>query len=187
MKHHLLTWLLSVAMAAGSVLAGEDDFRSLSDIEAALDPLEFAANYDGVRVSIDLTIHFDFDSAHIKPESNPQLDALGQALTGERLGNYRFKVIGHTDGVGSAAYNQRLSERRANAVMTALIQEYGVDSARLVAEGKGYSQPKPGLAPTASQHRRVEVQTLPTLPGDERSERTSRGKDEGLGGIRIED
>jgi outer membrane protein OmpA-like peptidoglycan-associated protein len=183
MKRHLVAWLMPVALASGSMLGSENDFRSLSDIEAALDPLEFAADYDGVRVSIDLTIHFDFDSARIKPESKAQLDALGQALTGERLGACRFKVIGHTDGVGSAAYNQLLSERRANAVITALINQYGVNPEQLVSQGKGYSQPKPGLASDAPRHRRVEVQTIRCQ--DQREPGTD-DQDDGLGGIRVD-
>lgn len=156
----LFTWLLPVAFATGSVLASSEDFRSVSDIEAALDPLEFVADYDGVRVSIDLTIHFAFDSARIQPQSEAQLDALGNALSGERLAGYRFKLIGHTDGVGSVAYNQQLSEARANAVRDALISRYQVDAERLFAEGQGETQLKPGLADDAAAHRRVEVQTL---------------------------
>ena len=176
-------FLLPAAFAAGSVWAADHDgFRSLGDIEAALDPLEIIADYDGVRVSIDLTIAFAFDSDELLPEAQPQIEALGTALSGERLGVYRFKLIGHTDGVGGAAYNQRLSERRAARVKQALVKDYGVQPDRLIAEGKGFSQPKPGLPPDAAQHRRVEVQTVREAPDSSPDEQAT---DE-LGGIKVD-
>lgn len=186
MYRQFLALLLPAALAAGSVLANDETVRSLSEIEAALDPLEFAADYDGVRVSIDLTVHFDFDSATIRPESTAQLDALGNALSGDRLADYRFKLIGHTDGIGGADYNLRLSRMRAEAVRTRLVEAYGIAPERLIAEGRGYSEPKPGLPPDAAPHRRVEVQRLHRQNADEQREAPIDSNDD-LGGIRRED
>ena len=69
--------------------------------------------------------------------------------------------------------------------MQALVEQYGVEPARLVAKGKGFSQPKKGLAPDAAQHRRVEVQTI--RADGEQGEADGDAKDDGLGGIRFED
>ena len=162
-----LMLLLLALFGAGSALAQSGDaFRPLHDIEDALDPIGFA-NYDGVRYfGIDLSVPFAFDSARILPEAAPQLEALAQALSGERLQGRRFRVVGHTDGVGSQTYNLALSQRRADAVRQALIA-HGIAADRLETQGQGFAQPRPNLPPEAAEHRRVEVRTLPdTPPGD---------------------
>ena len=180
----LLLLLLPVALAAGSAYAADgDDFRSLSDIESALDPLEFVVDYGGVRVSIDLTIAFAFDSDRILPEAEPQIEALGNALAGERLAGYRFRLIGHTDGVGSAGYNLGLSQRRAESVKKAMVDGYAIDPERLIAVGKGFTQPKPGLSPDDAAHRRVEVQTIRETDEQEPEPDNTDASDDG---IRIE-
>lgn len=172
--------LLAAAWAAASANAQDDgDFRNLGAIEDALDPLQFA-NHDGVRhYGIDLSIAFAFNSDQLLPESTPQIEALGQALSGERLAAHRFVVIGHTDSKGTAAYNLDLSLRRANTVRNALIQNYAIDPARLDVEGKGFSQPKPNLPPTAAANRRVEVRTLMPVeqPAAEEDEPPAPNKD----------
>lgn len=160
----ILMLLLPALFGAGSAYAQNGDaFRPLHDIEDALDPIDFA-NYDGVRYyGIDLSIPFAFDSARILPEAAAQLEALAQALSGERLQGRRFRVIGHTDGVGADAYNLALSQRRADSVRAALIEK-GIAPERLETEGKGFTQPRPSLPPEAAEHRRVEVRTLPDAP-----------------------
>lgn len=165
--NRIVLMLLPALFWAGSTLAQSgEDFRPLQDIEDALDPIDFA-NYDGVRYyGIDLSIPFAFDSARILPEATPQLEALAQALSGERLQGCRFRVIGHTDGVGSQSYNLALSQRRADAVRQALIAQ-GIAADRLETEGKGFSHPRPNLPPEAAEHRRVEVRTLPDTPQPE--------------------
>jgi len=84
-------------------------------------------------------ITFDFDKADIKPESKPQLDEIGGLLkTDEGL---KLMVTGHTDNQGGAAYNLDLSRRRADAVVTALAEGYGIASDRLMAQGVGLAAP----------------------------------------------
>jgi outer membrane protein OmpA-like peptidoglycan-associated protein len=73
------------------------------------------------------------------------------------LAPYRFRIIGHTDAVGSEEYNQRLSEQRANRVRETLIEEFGIAPRRLVAEGAGESDLIGGLPNDAPEHRRVEI------------------------------
>ncbi len=86
---------------------------------------------------------FDFDKSVLKPEGKGMLDDLVRTLAGA---NYDvILAIGHTDRIGSAAYNQKLSERRANAAKDYLVSK-GIAASRVTAEGRGKKQPitKPG-------------------------------------------
>ncbi len=83
-------------------------------------------------------INFDFDKSNIKPEFAPVLDEAAQILKD----NPRVKVTieGHTDSIGTVAYNQKLSERRANAVKHYLVSK-GVEAGRLDTIGYGKTRP----------------------------------------------
>ena len=106
---------------------------------------------------IDLDIPFDFNSDALRSDVMASLVTLGQALTSDDLSDYRFIVAGHTDGVGSASYNQELSERRAAAVRTFLIDAFGIEEERLVAIGFGFEQLANSENPEADENRRVEI------------------------------
>jgi OOP family OmpA-OmpF porin len=91
------------------------------------------------KIVITQKIHFEFDRAVIRPISYPILDDVAYLL--QRNPQIRLiRVEGHTDWIGSDAYNQQLSERRANAVRNYLIQK-GIEPDRLVAVGYGESRP----------------------------------------------
>jgi outer membrane protein OmpA-like peptidoglycan-associated protein len=87
--------------------------------------------------SVNLTVNFPNGSADLTPEAMATLDALGKALASSDLANYRFRIEGHTDTVGSPEYNRALSERRAEAVVSYIESKYGVESSRLQAVGMG--------------------------------------------------
>lgn len=99
---------------------------------------------------------FDFDQASLKANSRDSITTLANYL----IKNPDRKVIveGYTDSKGSAAYNQGLSERRANAVKNALVRA-GVDPSRIVAQGYGQEYPVASNATNSgrAQNRRVEV------------------------------
>jgi outer membrane protein OmpA-like peptidoglycan-associated protein len=76
----------------------------------------------------------------------------------------RFRIEGHTDGQGSQAYNQALSERRAAAVRRELMAVHGVDPAQLDALGLGKSQLLDPSQPLAAANRRVRVINLGGTP-----------------------
>ena len=84
-------------------------------------------------------IHFDFDKADIKPESKAQLDEIAKLLTANPA--LKLRVTGHTDNKGSAAHNQVLSGHRADAIVAALVANYGITADRLTSAGLGASMP----------------------------------------------
>ena len=77
-------------------------------------------------ISFSATALFDFDKAVLKPEGKAELRELGEYIKGKGVQVVDIDVVGHTDSIGTEAYNQKLSERRANAVKDFLTGE-GVD------------------------------------------------------------
>ena len=110
--------------------------------------------------SVDLVIQFDLDSAKLKNESRPLLDDLVSAMKNDRLANVKFKVEGHTDEQGSEQHNMKLSQNRADSVISYLTSK-GVESGRLAGEGKGFSELLLPEKPKAAENRRVRVTTQP--------------------------
>ncbi len=109
------------------------------------------------KPNIDLEITFDYNSAEISAKSLPSVQALGKALTNPDLKGSTFVVAGHTDAAGSDAYNQDLSERRADSIKRYLTDKYGVAAADLVTVGYGESKLKDPGQPLAEANRRVQV------------------------------
>jgi outer membrane protein OmpA-like peptidoglycan-associated protein len=103
--------------------------------------------------ALSLPVRFAFDSADILPGARAQLDALADGiklLAPESI----VMVEGHTDAVGSEAYNLELSRARAHAVRNYLVQRHGIDTARLKTVGYGEGRPiEPGNAPAAANRR----------------------------------
>jgi len=105
-------------------------------------------------------ILFDIDKANIKPTSKPTLDQVAKLLKDDPT--LKLEVAGHTDSTGSAAHNLALSQRRAAAVVQALIKTYGIDAARLKAKGYGDTKPVAGndTEEGRAKNRRVELKKL---------------------------
>lgn len=104
-------------------------------------------------------IGFDFDSAVIRPESDAILASLFDGLSHE--GDRRIEIIGHSSSEGQADYNRDLSQRRAEAVVAALVA-LGLEPSRISANGRGEDDPIASNENEAgrSMNRRVEVQCL---------------------------
>ena len=104
-------------------------------------------------VSFNLDVEFETDSAQIRPGFQEDIEDLAEFLTS--LPILRF-IGGHTDSVGSAAYNQTLSQKRADAVKRALVWQ-GIDASRIEAVGFGEARPIGDNATRAGreQNRRV--------------------------------
>jgi outer membrane protein OmpA-like peptidoglycan-associated protein len=113
-----------------------------------------------LQPTLDLTIHFDLDSATVREESKRPLQNLASALKDGRLGLFKFQVEGHTDSRGSAAYNEGLSARRAESVAAFLTTE-GVAQDRLVSVGKGFREPLDTENTKSAVNRRVRIVTQP--------------------------
>jgi outer membrane protein OmpA-like peptidoglycan-associated protein len=106
------------------------------------------------------SIQFAFNSAELKPESIQTLRNLGNALNRELKGEKKFLIEGHTDAVGTEAYNIDLSKRRAEAVKDFLVDKLGVDASRLEAVGKGDTDPADPQHPKGPENRRVVIANL---------------------------
>jgi OOP family OmpA-OmpF porin len=91
------------------------------------------------RVSFAADTLFAFDRADLGPQGKVALDQFAHELGGMQFD--RIAVEGHTDRLGSQAYNQKLSTRRAEAVKAYLVEPAGVDAARISAVGKSESEP----------------------------------------------
>src|ERR1700744_5528601 len=109
------------------------------------------------KPKIDLEINFDYNSAHISAKSLPSVQALGRALSNPDLKGSTFIVAGHTDAAGGDAYNQDLSERRADSIKRYLIDKFGIAGTDLVTVGYGKTQLKDPANPLAEVNRRVQV------------------------------
>jgi len=114
-------------------------------------------NSDGCPKTTPLNITFKNNSSEIKGESDAHIQAYAEFLI--KHTNYSAKIIGYTDSLGSASYNKRLSQKRANAVMKLLIS-LGVNKKQLKAEGKGEASP---IATNATpegraKNRRIEAE-----------------------------
>jgi outer membrane protein OmpA-like peptidoglycan-associated protein len=105
-------------------------------------------------------IFFDLDKATLKPESYVELRRLARFL--KQNPKVRIQLRGHTDSQGSKAYNKDLSERRAQAVKSYLVEEHEIDPARLAAKGFGESMPIATNETEAgrAQNRRTEFRVL---------------------------
>jgi outer membrane protein OmpA-like peptidoglycan-associated protein len=115
---------------------------------------------DLLKLTLQNEVMFDFDSAAVKPAFESTLRKLANVLA-DYDGN-RVQIVGHTDGIGSDAYNQGLSERRALAVAEQLAL-FGVPRGRLEAVGRGKREPRADNATEAGRqlNRRVEIFVQP--------------------------
>ena len=110
--------------------------------------------------AVNLTVNFANGSADLTPEAMKTLDELGQALSSKDLADYKFRIEGHTDTVGSANYNQALSERRAKAVVSYIASKYGVNTARLEPVGEGEQGLLVATPPQTPEPRNRRVQVI---------------------------
>lgn len=110
--------------------------------------------------SVNLTVNFPTGSADLTPAARASLDNLGKALASSELANFRFRIEGHTDNVGSREENKALSQRRAEAVVSYLASQYSVAPSRLEAVGMGQDDPVVPTPPQTPEARNRRVQVI---------------------------
>jgi outer membrane protein OmpA-like peptidoglycan-associated protein len=172
MKQRVI-WMTSAWLLVGPAFAQQRP--STEDIVKKLDPTTAVSVQPGLRdtpwgdrgiteegtdtasPSIDLNIPFDYNSDKLTPDGIITLRRLGAALKDPRLANYRFKIAGHADAKGSADYNQKLSERRAQSVRDYLVFQYDLDPGKLETAGYGSARLADPGHPEDGVNRRVQV------------------------------
>jgi len=129
-----------------------------------------AAKPSGDKITVAADALFDFNKATLRPEGKAKLDEVVA-----KAGAIKLEVIiavGHTDRIGSDAYNQKLSERRAAAVKQYLVSK-GIDANRVYTEGKGKKNPvtkpdqclgktSPKVIACLQPDRRVDIELIGT-------------------------
>lgn len=148
-------------------LLGDAPAAAAMPAEPALPAAQVAQTVQGAQtvptaapaLALSLQVRFSFGSAEIAEVARPQLDALAAGI--RMLPDDRAVLVeGHTDAVGSDAYNRELSHRRAQAVKRYLSVAHGIDADRLHTAGFGKSRTIAGIDPTAPENRRVQFRGL---------------------------
>lgn len=128
---------------------------------AAAAPAAAAPATVATKVTYAADAFFDFDKSVLKPEGKAKLDDLVGKIKDINL--EVIIAVGHTDSVGSDAYNQKLSVRRSEAVKAYLVSK-GIEKNRVYTEGKGKKQPVADnkTAEGRAKNRRVEIEVVGT-------------------------
>ncbi len=132
-------------------------------VERILTSLDARASSEGTVITLEERVLFDFNRADLKPEATAALQQVAEVL--RFYATAPASIRGHTDSIGSDAYNDDLSRRRALAVRSHLVDTARIDAARLEAVGLGKRQPvAPNTRPDGSDdpagrqtNRRVEI------------------------------
>ncbi|MEM5387779.1 OmpA family protein [Paraburkholderia phymatum] len=111
--------------------------------------------------SLNLLITFGTNSTTLTDRARAALDKVAHAMDSVELSEYRFRIEGHADPRGNPDANMKLSADRAVAVLEYLTRKDGVAPERLLAIGKGSSEPLNIQNPTAPENRRVTIVRLP--------------------------
>jgi outer membrane protein OmpA-like peptidoglycan-associated protein len=145
----------AVGGTAGAVIGHQMDQRA-KELQQNIKGARVERVGEGILVTFDSGLLFDFDSDVLRDVARANLRELAASF--DKYPDTDLMIVGHTDSVGDAAYNQRLSERRAAAAAAFLAQQ-GVSSARIRTAGRGESEPVASndTETGRQQNRRVEV------------------------------
>ncbi|AZV47048.1 thrombospondin [Nautilia sp. PV-1] len=120
-------------------------------------PANMLVDHNGCPIITTLRLNFDFNKAVVKKIYYPELKKVAEILKNNP--SLKIEVAGYTDNIGSAEYNLKLSQKRAEAVKKILVNVYGINPQRIVAKGYGEAYP---LVPNTTEtnralNRRVEI------------------------------
>jgi outer membrane protein OmpA-like peptidoglycan-associated protein len=140
---------------AGAIIGQRMD-KQAEELEEELPAADVERVGEGIQVTFDSGILFDFDSAALRPEARSNLRDLAQSL--QEYGDTDLLIVGHTDSKGSDEYNYELSERRANSAATYLYEQ-GIQPSRVTTVGRGETEPVASNDTEygRQQNRRVEI------------------------------
>ena len=138
----------------------EKNEQALRQAVAGVEGASVARQANTVALTFRSDVLFDVDSATLKAGAYDEMTRVSRVL--QQYPQTNVRIAGHTDSTGSETYNQQLSERRAQAVMNALIS-YGVSAGRMTTIGYGESQPIADNSTQAGRqlNRRVEITLTP--------------------------
>jgi outer membrane protein OmpA-like peptidoglycan-associated protein len=144
-----------VGGAAGAIIGHQMD-QQAKELEQSIPGATITRVGEGIAVTFPSGILYPFNSTEILPDGKANLQTLASSL--EQYPNSDILIVGHTDSVGTDAYNLDLSQRRAQAA-SAYLQSLGVPATRLHATGKGKTEPiQPNDTDAGrAQNRRVEI------------------------------
>lgn len=146
------------AAAGGTVgaIIGRQMDKKAAELEENLEGAEIQRVEEGIAVSFDTGLLYDFDSAELRPEAMENLRQLAEIMGEDD--NTELLIVGHTDSVGRESYNQNLSERRADSAADYIISK-GIAAHRVDTEGRGENEPIADNDTEAGrqENRRVEV------------------------------
>ena len=144
-----------VGGTAGAIIGQRMD-RKAAELEEELENAEVERVGEGIKVTFDNAILFDFDSAALRTNAQENLREFAGSM--QEFEGTEVLIVGHTDSKGSDEYNLRLSERRASSAAEYLIEQ-GLRPSRITTMGKGESEPVATNETAAGrqQNRRVEV------------------------------
>lgn len=145
----------AVGGAAGAIIGARMD-RQAKELELSIKGATVERVGEGIQVTFDSGLLYDFDSDVVKTAARTNLTELARSL--EKYPDSDLMIIGHTDSQGSDSYNQALSERRAQSAASYLSSQ-GVASARIATRGLGETEPVASNDSDSGRqaNRRVEV------------------------------
>jgi outer membrane protein OmpA-like peptidoglycan-associated protein len=145
----------AVGGAAGAIIGHQMDQKA-KQILASVPGATVTRVGEGLVVTFESGLMFDFDSDQLRAEARKNLDNLAANLAS--FGDSKLMLVGHTDAVGSDTYNQTLSERRARAVANYLATQ-SVPWTRMASAGRGETEPiaSNDTDDGRQQNRRVEI------------------------------
>jgi len=145
----------AVGGTVGAIIGRQMD-KKAAELEKELEGAEIQRVEEGIAVSFDSGLLFDFDSAELRLEAMENLEKLADIMG--RDDNTELLIVGHTDSVGEEIYNMKLSERRAESAARFIISQ-GISASRVDLEGRGETEPIGNNDTEAGrqENRRVEV------------------------------
>lgn len=166
-------WMALVTGALGQSMPTEEEIiRALTPRPGGVARTRSLSGARGIKVavgeksvpSINLKVNFAFNSARLDNESLLTLNVLGRALSSKELSGQTIEIVGHTDAKGTHEYNEALSQRRAGAVMSYIVENFEVDGSRISSKGMGERQLLDEGKPEAAVNRRVEIRNITPAP-----------------------